>query len=79
VTKENWDTLRFNTKKTLNPEYFPASYLSPVPTGPSLEDPQANATFPRSTITGTVEELRLLLKAHISPKARKSPQGFTRL
>jgi hypothetical protein len=26
VTKENWDTLRFNTK-TFNPEYFPASYL----------------------------------------------------
>jgi hypothetical protein len=29
VTKENWDTLKFNTK-TLNPEYFPSSYLRPV-------------------------------------------------
>jgi hypothetical protein len=28
VTKENWNTLRFNTK-TWNPEYFPASYLEP--------------------------------------------------
>jgi hypothetical protein len=26
VTKENWDTLRFNTK-TMSPEYFPSSYL----------------------------------------------------
>ncbi len=28
VTKENWDTLRFNTK-TMSSEYFPSSYLSP--------------------------------------------------
>ncbi len=31
VTKENWNTLRFNTK-SLNAEYFPSSYLPPVPT-----------------------------------------------
>jgi hypothetical protein len=31
VTKDNWETLRFNTK-SMNPEYFPSSYLSPVPT-----------------------------------------------
>ena len=49
VTKENWDTLRFNTK-TLNPDYFPGSYLAPVPTGPSLDNLQLNATFPRSNI-----------------------------
>jgi hypothetical protein len=30
VTSENWDTLRFNTK-SMNPEYFPSSYLKPVP------------------------------------------------
>ncbi len=29
VTRENWATLRFNTK-TGGPEYFPSSYLSPV-------------------------------------------------
>ncbi len=49
VTKENWETLRFNTK-TFNPEYFPASYLRPVPTV-STKDGQASApNFPRSTI-----------------------------
>jgi hypothetical protein len=70
VTKENWETLRFNTR-TLNPEYFPASYLNPVPTGPSLETPLVNATFPRSTITGTVEELRQLLKVPLLVKSEK--------
>jgi hypothetical protein len=31
VTKENWNTLRFNTK-SMSPEYFPSSYLDPVAT-----------------------------------------------
>jgi hypothetical protein len=31
VTKENWSTLRFNTKSS-NAEYFSSSYLPPVPT-----------------------------------------------
>ncbi len=70
VTEDNWNTLRFNTK-TLNPEYFPASYLRPVPIGASLENPQANATFPHSTITGTLEELRQLLKVPLLNKSKK--------
>jgi hypothetical protein len=79
VTKENWDTLRFNTK-TSNPEYFPASYLDPVPTGPSLENPQVNASFPRSTITGTIEDLRLLLKVPLLIKSKKiSPEVYKAL
>ncbi len=72
VTEDNWDTLRFNTK-TLNPEYFPASYRWPVPTGPSLDNPRANATFPRSTITGTLEELRQFLKVPLLSKSKKVP------
>jgi hypothetical protein len=28
VTEDDWNTLRFNPK-TMNPEYFPSSYLSP--------------------------------------------------
>jgi hypothetical protein len=70
VTKENWDTLRFNTK-TSNTEYFPSSYRDPIPTGPSLEDPQRNMSFPRSTITGTLEDLCQLLKAPILIKSKK--------
>ncbi len=70
VTEGNWDTLRFNAK-TLNPEYFLASYLKPVLMEPSLENPQANATFPRSTITGTLEELRQLLKVPLLKKSKK--------
>jgi hypothetical protein len=70
VTEDNWEILRFNTR-TLNPEYFPASYLNPVPTGSLLENPQANATFPRSTITETLEELRPLLKVPLLVKSKK--------
>ncbi len=59
-TNENWDTLRFNTK-TMSSEYFPSSYLSPAPTV-VLEGGDVNeATFPRSTITGTLENFRALL------------------
>ncbi len=60
VAKENWDTLRFNTK-TMSPEYFPSSYLSPVPTVLSEDGDVDEATFPRFTITGTVENFRTLL------------------
>jgi hypothetical protein len=52
VTKENWNTLRFNTK-TFNPEYFPASYLRPVPTVSAKDGDASTANFPRSTINGT--------------------------
>ncbi len=79
MTEDNWNTLRFNTK-TLNSEYFPASHLRPVLTGASLENPQANATFPRSTITGTLEELRQLLKIPLLNKSKKvSPEVFKAL
>jgi hypothetical protein len=79
VTEDNWDTLRFNTR-TLNPEYFPASYLCPIPTGLSLDNPQANATFPRSTITGTLEEFRQLLKVPLLSKSKKiSPEIYKAL
>ncbi len=70
VTEDNWETLRFNTR-TSNPEYFPASCLQPVPTGSSLENPQANVTFPRSTITGNLEEFRQLLKTPLLSKSKK--------
>ncbi len=73
VTKENWGTLRFNTK-TLNPEYFPASYVNPITTGPSLENPQAHASFLRSTITATLEDLRLLLKVPLLNRSKKISQ-----
>ncbi len=79
MTEDNWDTLRFNTK-TLNPEYFPASYLKPVLMGPSLENPQVNASFPCSTITGTLEELRQLLKVPLLSKSKKnSPEVYKAL
>ncbi len=78
VTEDNWDTLRFNTR-TLNPEYFPASYRWPVPTGPSLDDPRANASFSRSTITGTLEELRQLLKVPLLSKSKKVSSETYRL
>jgi hypothetical protein len=70
VTRENWATLRFNTK-TMGPEYFPSSYLSPVLA--SVEGDISKATFPRSTITGTVEELRNLLLVPLLSKKNKVP------
>jgi hypothetical protein len=66
VTSENWATLRFNTK-SMNPEYFPSSYLEPVPTDPvnkelSKRGYAADAkTFPRSTITVRIQTVRLRL------------------
>jgi hypothetical protein len=70
VTNENWATMRFNTK-TMSPEYFPSSYLSPVPT--SLDGDASKATFPRSTITGTLDELRALLLVPLLSKKNKVP------
>jgi hypothetical protein len=67
VTSENWATLRFNTK-SMNPEYFPSSYLEPVPTDPiskelSKRGYAADAkTFPKSTITGTLKDFSELLR-----------------
>ena len=72
VTNENWATLRFNTK-TMGPEYFPSSYLSPVPTASDPEGKTSTATFPRSTITGTLEELRNLLLVPLLSKNNKVP------
>jgi hypothetical protein len=62
--------MRFNTR-TMGPEYFPSSYLSPVPT--SLDEDTSKATFPRSTITGTLEELRNLLLVPLLSKKNKVP------
>ncbi len=59
VTKEDWATLRFNTR-TMSPEYFPSSYLSSVPTAVSEDGDVSKATFPLSTITGTLENFRAL-------------------
>jgi hypothetical protein len=81
VTKENWETLRFNTK-SMNPEYFPSSYLSLVPTLVPTELAEKDSAkkgtasvpiFPRSTITGTVEDFRILLRASALSKQNKIP------
>jgi hypothetical protein len=76
VTSENWATLQFNTK-SMNPEYFPSSYLEPVPTDPvskelSKRDLATDAkTFPRSTITGTPKDFRELLRCSVLSKNNK--------
>ena len=72
VTNENWATLRFNTK-TMGPEYFPSSYLSPVPVPLNEDGDASKATFPRSTITGTLNELRALLLVPLLSKNNKVP------
>ena len=77
VTKENWDTLRFNTK-SLSPEYFPSSYLSPVPTVLTEDKLGSKATFPRSTITGTVETFRTLLLVPLLSNNNKVPSDVYR-
>ena len=55
----------------MSPEYFPSSYLSPVPT--SLDGDASKATFLRSTITGTVDEFRNLLLVPLLSKKNKVP------
>ncbi len=76
VTKGNCNTLRFSTK-SLNAEYFPSSYLPPVPTVVSETGEANTATFPRSTITGTVEDFRALLLAPVLSKSTKiSPEVY---
>ncbi len=69
--------LRFNTK-TMSPEYFPSSYLSPVPTALSEDKGENEATFPRSTITGTVENFRTLLLVPLLSKRSKVPSDVFR-
>ena len=72
VTKENWDTLRFNSK-TFNPEYFPASYLRPVPTVSAKDGDASTANFPR-------EDFRSLLLAPVLVKSKKiSPEVYRAL
>jgi hypothetical protein len=79
ASKENWDTLRFKTK-TFNPEYFPASYLRPVPTVSAKDGDTSTANFPRSTINGTLEDFRLLLLAPVLVKSKKiSPEVYRAL
>jgi hypothetical protein len=77
VTKENWNTLRFNTK-TFNPEYFSASYLRPVPTVLSEDGASSTAKFPRSTINETLEDFLLpLLAPVLFQKSKKiSPEDY---
>ncbi len=79
ITNENWATLRFNTK-TMSPDYFPSSYLSPVPTASTEDEDMSKATFPRSTITGTLalEGFRILLLVSPLSKSSKIPQDVYR-
>jgi hypothetical protein len=82
VTSENWATLRFNTK-SMNPEYFPSSYLEPVPTDPVNKESSKRGyaadakTFPRSTITGTLKDFRELLRCSPLSKNNKSQRRHT--
>jgi hypothetical protein len=79
VTTENWDTLRFNTK-TFNSEYFPVSYLRPVPTVSAKDGDASTANFPRSTINGSLEDFRLLPLAPVLTKSKKiSPEVYRAL
>jgi len=85
VTSENWATLRFNTK-SMNPEYFPSSYLEPVPTDPiskelSKRGYAADAkTFPKSTITGTLKDFSELLRCSpLSKKNKVSAEAYRAL
>jgi hypothetical protein len=76
ITKENWSTLRFFNTKTSNPEYFPSYHLPPVPTVVSETGEASTATFPHSTITGTVEDFRALLL--ICSRSLQEHQDFPR-
>jgi hypothetical protein len=64
----------------MSPEYFPSLHLSPVPTVlPEGEDVN-EATFPRSTITGTAENFRTLhLVPLLSKRSKVSPDVYRAL
>jgi hypothetical protein len=61
----------------MNPEYFPSSYLEPVPTDPVSEELSKRGfatdakTFPRSIITGTSKDFRELLRCSPLSKNNK--------
>ncbi len=60
----------------MNPEYFPSSYLKPFPTDPVNKDLSKQGfsnvlSFPWSTIAGTLEELRILLRCSPFSKGNK--------
>ncbi len=62
----------------MNPEYFPSSYLSPVSTVLTEDTVGSKATFPRSTITGTVETFRTLLLVPLLSKNNRVPSDVYR-
>ena len=73
VTKENWDTLRFNTK-TMSPEYFPSSYLSPFQ--PFCRRTKTGAKR-RSYVPPSPEPWRTFAPfywSHFCPSATRSPR-----
>ncbi len=70
----------------MNPDYFPPSYLEPVPTDPVSKELSkrgfaTNAkTFPRSTITGTLKDFRELLRcSSLSKKHKVSGETYRAL
>jgi hypothetical protein len=77
VTKEKWNKLRLNTK-SMSPEYFPSSYLGPVPTVVLETGDASTASFPRSTINGTLEDFQTLLLAPVISKNNRIPQDTYR-
>ena len=62
----------------MNPEYFPSSYLSPVPTVLTEDKVGSKVTFPRSTITGTADTFRTLLLVPLLSKNNKVPSDVYR-
>jgi hypothetical protein len=59
----------------MSPEYFSSSYLSPVPTVLSEDKDGGKATFPRSTITGTVDDFTTILLIPLLAKRNKVPSN----
>ncbi len=62
----------------MSPEYFPSSYLGPVPTVLSEDKDGGKATFPRSTITGTVDDFCTILLVPLLSKRNKVPSDVYR-
>jgi hypothetical protein len=62
----------------MSPEYFPSSYLSPVPTFLSEDKDVGKATFPRSTIAGTLDDFCTLLLVPLLSKCSKVPSDVYR-